>query len=102
MRNSHLQEIADLISEENCDVILAGDLNAAPWTAVFDKLRAVGLKDSSEGKGLQFTWPSMWLSFMRIPLDHILISKNVVVLERRTLGYNGSDHFPVFVRLVIR
>jgi len=84
--------------------ILAGDLNATPWSRPFARLqRATGLHDSRAGFGLHASFPSEGgvMSLLRIPIDHVLLSPSIGVLERRLERPIGSDHLPVLVDLLV-
>jgi endonuclease/exonuclease/phosphatase (EEP) superfamily protein YafD len=84
--------------------ILAGDLNTTPWSRPFARLlRASGLRDSRAGFGVQASFPSNngVLALLRIPIDHVLLSPSIGVLERRLERDIGSDHLPVLVELLV-
>ena len=94
-RNSQLAEITELVSSIEGPKIVLGDFNITPWSPYFEKLlKETNLKNASRGFGIQPTWPSAPKLF-QIPIDHILVSKDVEVIKR-DLGPNiGSDHLPV-------
>jgi endonuclease/exonuclease/phosphatase (EEP) superfamily protein YafD len=84
--------------------ILAGDFNTTPWSRSFARLlRATGLHDSRAGFGVQASFPSNdgVLSLLRIPIDHVLLSPSIGVLDRRLERDIGSDHLPVLVDLLV-
>lgn len=82
-------------------VAIAGDLNATPWSRTFLRLVArSGLCDSRAGFGLQTTFPTN-LAILGIPIDHVLLSCDVGVRDRRIGPAIGSDHFPVILDLVL-
>ncbi len=96
-RNEQLGALARFISSQPGATILLGDLNATPWSPFFrDLLAKTGLRDSRKGYGLQPTWPvgfpPLW-----IPIDHCLVSSNVVVHHREIGPDIGSDHYPVLI-----
>lgn len=97
----HLREVGRRAAVSESPCIVVGDLNATPWCEAFRGLVAVGrLRDSAEGRGVQNTWNArLWLP--RIPIDHVLVSPDVAVLDRRVGPDVGSDHFPVEARLRI-
>lgn len=100
-RDTHLAALPGLVREQAGPVVLAGDLNATPWSPVFRKLLAeTGLVDSRRGFGVHATWPTA-IPFARIPLDHVLVSPGVKVLSRSVGDPLGSDHAPVEVRLAL-
>ena len=94
-RNHQLIEVGKFISEQEDPVLLLGDLNVTPWSPIFkDFLRSTGLRDSREGFGLQASWPT-WFPPAWIPIDHGLISSEVVIHDRWIGPHIGSDHYPV-------
>ncbi|MEB3288226.1 MAG: endonuclease/exonuclease/phosphatase family protein [Vampirovibrionales bacterium] len=118
-RNKQLKEAAIFAGRLHQPVILMGDLNCSPWSVYYKALlKNSGLKDSQIGFGIQPSWPN-WVDgpgngllnkrlpqilspFFQIPIDHILVSPQFVVLKRE-LGPvdTRSDHLPVFAELAI-
>jgi endonuclease/exonuclease/phosphatase (EEP) superfamily protein YafD len=100
-RDAQLAAIGDLAATERRPVIVAGDLNATPWSHGFQQLvRLRGLRDSALGRGLQATWNAR-LPAPRIPIDHVIVSPEVRVVARRVGPDVGSDHLPVEATLAI-
>lgn len=99
LRDDQLAAVAEVLKNLRGTRVLLGDLNASPWSAEFRKLvRETGLHDSARGMGLQLTWPSQpW--FLRVPIDHCLISPDLRVVARQVGSDVGSDHFPIIVEL---
>ncbi len=100
-RDRRLAAIVDhvqkLPGEDN--IILAGNFNLAPFNAVFQRLvNQTGLFNSAHGFGYQPTWPS-WLSISSTPIDHILLSKNLLVADRQVGPSIGAEHYPIWVGL---
>jgi len=96
-RDQQLTEVAKFISHQADPILLLGDLNTSPWSPIFkDFLRGAGLRDSREGFGLQPSWPT-WFPPAWIPIDHVLVSSNVTVYDRKIERDIGSDHYPVVV-----
>ena len=84
------------------EVVLMGDFNTTPWSPTFRRLLTdSGLRDSRRGFGLQATWPE-GMPILLLPLDHLLVSPGIGVVERRTGDWNGSDHRPVVASLALR
>ncbi len=98
-RNAAFDMLAQETLKSKNPVVVFGDFNCSPWSYYFQKLlRKANLKDSEVGFGFQPTWCAVGgLPF--IPIDHLLTSKNIVIVERQTGPVIGSDHLPVFVRL---
>ncbi|MEM6855624.1 MAG: endonuclease/exonuclease/phosphatase family protein [Planctomycetota bacterium] len=99
-RREQLAEAAQRVALSDAPVILAGDLNATRWSAPMRRLlRDTELRDSAEGFGLQGTWPSGLGWTGMIPIDHVLVSPDIAVEDRRVGPMLGSDHRPVVVDL---
>ena len=100
-RDAQLAAIGDVAAASPWPVVVAGDLNATPWSHGFRRLVDRGrLRDSARGRGVQATWHAALL-FPRIPIDHVLVSEGVGVAAR-TVGRDvGSDHLPVEATLVL-
>jgi endonuclease/exonuclease/phosphatase (EEP) superfamily protein YafD len=89
--------VAALAAKESGPVVVAGDLNMSPWSPFFSRLvKASGLTDSEPGFGFQPTWPT-YQPILYLPLDHVLVSRDVIVADRRTAADVGSDHLPVVI-----
>ncbi len=88
-----------LLRERRADhYVLAGDLNTTPFTRTFTRLcQETGLRDSAAGYGLTNTWHLT--GPLGLPLDHVLVSSGLTVLERTIGPDTGSDHRWVMVRL---
>ncbi len=101
LRNEQLVKIAETVSQQKLPVVVAGDLNATPWSPHFQKFeKAASLKDTGRRSGWHPTWPvdfpPLW-----IPLDHCLVS-HAIPYAVRTVGKNaGSDHYPIIVDIVL-
>ena len=102
VRNRQMEAVAAYVAALDGEVILAGDLNATSWTPFFwEWQRAMGLSDSRRGFGVQSSWPSFaW--FLRVPIDHVLVSSGVSVRQREIGPDIGSDHYPVLLDFVLR
>lgn len=85
-------------------LILAGDFNAAPWSAAVR--RVVDITDTRIVPGLKLTWAPRFVEFKTtigalLPIDHILVSSTFWVQSRKVLDDGGSDHFPVLTELIL-
>jgi endonuclease/exonuclease/phosphatase (EEP) superfamily protein YafD len=79
--------------------VLAGDFNCTPFTRSFAKLcEETGLRDSARGFGLWNTWYPFGPPF-GLPIDHVLVSKDLWVESRDVGPPAGSDHRWVSVTL---
>ena len=99
-RDNQLDSMPDYVPS-SLPLLLLGDLNVTPWNHHFKKLlKRTGLKDSSQGRGIQPTWPS-YNPLLLIPIDHCLHSSEIAVVNKEIGPNVGSDHYPVIVDFVI-
>ena len=98
LRIQQLRGVAEWVRCQPRPVMVLADLNLTSWSPWFrDLIHTAGLRDSRLGLGLQGSWPSMLPAPLRIPIDHCLVSPDIMVGGRR-LGPNiGSDHLPVII-----
>lgn len=97
----HLDGVAAEAAASTLPCVVAGDLNAAPWSRGFRRLiAAAGLRDTALGLGVRGTYHA-GLPAPRIPIDHILVPTGSVVLRRSVGPHIGSDHFPVEADVIL-
>ena len=102
-RDDVLARVGRAVAEETDPVIVVGDLNATPWSNGFRSLTGPGdLVNSLEGFGYGASWPTRLPAIARIPIDHVLHTRQLTVISRQ-LGpaTEASDHRPVRVRLTL-
>lgn len=100
-RNAQLSAIAAFARQSPNPVVVIGDLNVTMWSAYYSSLiRDSGLRDCRKGFGVVPTWPTN-MPFLRIPLDHCLLSRTIGVSSVRAGKNIGSDHLPLIVDLLI-
>ncbi len=92
-RNALLRTIAETT---DTPVILAGDLNATPWSTALTDAAQGGLRRAT---GLAPTWPHWGRGVFGIPIDHVLASTYWQRGESSRGPDIGSDHRPVRVTL---
>ena len=97
LRDDELRWTAKAAGQASRPLMVFGDMNTTSWAPVFGELLRGGrLLDSRAGFGIQPSWPDANV-FLRIPIDHVLVSPEVAV-RRRWIGPPvGSDHRPVVV-----
>lgn len=98
-RNTYLMELAKQINSSDLPTIVLGDFNSAPWSPYFKELIIqTNLKEARKGYGILATWnanhPYFW-----IPIDHILTTPNIQILDFHRGDYTSSDHYPVVASL---
>lgn len=101
LRDGQLTELPTIVKQANSPVLLIGDLNATPWCSEFHRLlRESGLRNSSQGRGVQPTWPT-FMPLLLIPIDHCLYGPGMRVTAKRVGPKVGSDHYPIIVDFVL-
>jgi endonuclease/exonuclease/phosphatase (EEP) superfamily protein YafD len=102
IRKEQFLMLARDIREKSLPAIVAGDFNATPYSPIFRKLlEEAKLKDTRDGFGWLPSWPSRFPPLW-IPIDHILVSHEFDVLNRKIGSFIGSDHYPVYAELSFR
>ncbi len=82
--------------------IVVGDFNATPWSFPFRRLvSSTDLSNSARGFGLDLSNPADGNPLVRVPIDHLLFSDDLAVVDRRLGPAMGSDHFPLTVDLAL-
>lgn len=96
--NPEVEAIAETVGATGGSRIVMGDMNTTEGSAHFrDFLQISGLRDSRSGFGRQPSWPSDWP--IRIAIDHVFLTDDLAVTDRRLGPSVGSDHLPVFIEL---
>lgn len=99
LRNHQLAEMADYIEREPGTKIAMGDFNITPWSWYFQQfVNNTKLHNSMLGFGVQNSWRDLYYT-VRIPIDHILVTPDFQVLQRKVGPDIASDHLPVMVEL---
>jgi endonuclease/exonuclease/phosphatase (EEP) superfamily protein YafD len=96
-RERQIERLSGLVNDQEIPVIVCGDFNITPWSLSYRMMEREGkLVDSSRGFGFQPTWPvnRPWL---RVPIDHCLVSAGIQVVQRKVGPQIGSDHLPLVV-----
>ncbi|MBZ0067763.1 MAG: endonuclease/exonuclease/phosphatase family protein [Thiobacillus sp.] len=99
LRNQQLLALAKAAKKSGQPAILAGDLNATPWSNAFSGLDQAGLRRAT---GLTPTWPAIGYGWVGIPIDSVLVTPQWTVVEKKVGPNLGSDHLPVIVRIALR
>ncbi len=103
LRDAQLGFASDWAAGRDGAIVVVGDFNATPWSWPFRRLMAdTDLRNSQIGFGLQPSYPTTSAFVLRVPIDHLLHSEDLIVLDRRLGPALGSDHFPLTVDLQLR
>lgn len=98
-RNEQLAYIAEMANGTVGSAAIIGDLNTSMWGTNYRALLdETGYRDARKGHGVLPSWP-LFMPFAMIPIDHALLSPDLVASETRTLPSIGSDHLPLLVRI---
>ncbi len=96
-RNIQMQNIAMMAEAYDAPLVVLGDFNMTPWSSHFDDfIQTSGLHDARRGFGVLPTWPSTFFP-LQIPIDHVVASEEVSVVEMATSDGLGSDHRTLWV-----
>ena len=98
-RNEQMENLGNEVGVMRRPTILMGDLNITAWAPTYQAFeKATGLRNARKGFGLVPTFP-VFLPIAGIPIDHVLVSDEIAVLEFRQGTRTGSDHWPIIVTL---
>ena len=102
IRDAQLDYAAQWAQAEEGRSVVVGDFNATPWSWSFRRIETeAGLVNSLDGFGVQATFPAGVNPLFRVPIDHLLHSDGLEVIDRRLGPSFGSDHYPLFVELAL-
>lgn len=83
-------------------VLMMGDFNSTSWSMNFRQLQKAGhLLNSEQGFGVEPTWPVRLPFLFTIPIDHCLHSPEIVIVDRFTGPFLGSDHAPLHIEFLL-
>lgn len=100
-RNKQFAAIGEYAAQVKNPVVVVGDLNTTMWSPFYKSMvKTGGLRNARSGFGILPTWPT-FMPLLSIPIDHLLVSKEIGVLKVHTGRYVGSDHLPLITDLVI-
>jgi endonuclease/exonuclease/phosphatase (EEP) superfamily protein YafD len=92
LRDLVMIEMADWVEERPGEVVLAGDINASPFSSAYrDFVEASGMRSSIDGYGWQATWPAI-PRLLAIPIDHMFLTEGLTTVNREIGGRASSDH----------
>jgi endonuclease/exonuclease/phosphatase (EEP) superfamily protein YafD len=99
VRDSDLIKVAREVADCDLPAVAAGDLNDVGWSYTTRLFRRTsGMLDPRIGRGMYATFHARY-PLMRWPLDHLFHTAQFTLGALQVLGYNGSDHFPMYAEL---
>lgn len=100
-RNQQLAAIGEYAAQVKNPLIVVGDFNTTMWSPFYKNMvKTAKLRNARSGFGILPTWPT-FMPLVYIPIDHLLVSKEIGVLKIRTGRNVGSDHLPLITDLVL-
>jgi len=103
LRNDQLGAVGDLAGDRTQPLVLIGDLNVTMWSPWYRRLRdETRLTNARRGFGVMASWPTFLPPIMRLPIDHCLVSDDLIVTDCRLGPAFGSDHLPLIVDVAVR
>lgn len=103
LRNDQLMQVGRFCGSQPQPLVLIGDLNTTMWSPWFRRLCDQSrLHSARQGVGVLATWPAALPSWLRVPIDHCLVSDGVSVDDLRLGPDIGSDHLPLIADLTVR
>lgn len=94
----HMHGLAEIVRATRGNVVVAGDFNTPSWAASMTELSAQeGLLQMPR---IVPTWPSWPVSAPQFPIDHILVSRGLRLVDLATEAAAGSDHLPLVGTIV--
>lgn len=100
-RDDMLKEAEKWVKSDNKPSIIVGDLNTTMFSPSYKALKnGAKLVNSRRGFGLYPSWPTNLWAPLRIPIDHVLHTKDLKTISFKTGQPVNSDHLPVIVRVL--
>lgn len=99
-----VQRVAGPLARLAPTALLAGDLNAAPWSRAARRVAAAGGLETLGGIGptwLHRALPDPVRRFAGLPIDNVLVKGGIVPRRPLRLEDAGSDHLPVLVEFAL-
>lgn len=97
-----VKKLVNILKQANKPMILAGDFNAVSWSHSVQQIAKASQTECIAG--LRWTLNLKKLPILprfKLPIDHILISKEIEVINIKVAKDLGSDHLPLLTTLVI-
>jgi endonuclease/exonuclease/phosphatase (EEP) superfamily protein YafD len=103
-RNAELIQMAEVIGvDKTPNIVFLGDWNITPFSPFFkDTVKVSNLRNGYSSYWPAVSWPSQFrLPFLQIPIDQLLFSPHMQLVEKKVGPAMGSDHHPLVARFAI-
>lgn len=98
LQEQQISLIGDIVKGLPRPLILAGDMNAAPWSTTLRRL--LKQADLRYSYGYNPNWP-VWAPGVGLPIDHVVTDGMRVVDVQAWPQSIGSNHLPVIAEIVL-
>ncbi|PTE09377.1 AP endonuclease [Mesorhizobium helmanticense] len=98
-------ELAEPLASLGETAIMAGDCNAAPWSAAVRRVASLGKLTVMPSAGPSWIYrklPDFLRRYAGLPIDQVFSKGGVMIHSASRLEDNGSDHLPVMVEFSLR
>ena len=103
-RNRHLKQGIGQLGKLEQPIVVAGDLNVTMWSPQYKSMIAdSGLRNARYGFGILPTQSNYFPQFpwLAIPLDHFLVTEDILVNNLENSRNIGSDHLAIIMDALI-
>lgn len=99
--DKELFKVANRVLAADRPVVVAGDFNDVPWSYTVKTFASIShLRDIRVGRGFYNTFDAQ-NPILRLPIDQIFLSPGLGLVELANPIRFSSDHFALFVQLVV-
>lgn len=98
---TQLAELRTMLTTTASPLVLAGDFNATPDHVELRRVAEAGIRSQVLGLGSSATFPDHGPLPPLLALDHVIASRDVVLVGWSTVEVAGSDHRGLIVDLVL-
>lgn len=100
-RDGELMSVAKKVRQDGKTTVVVGDFNNVAWSRASRLFRRVSETiDPRVGRGLYSTFHA-GSRFLRVPIDLLFHTTDVMIEELKILPDFGSDHLPLYCRFVV-
>lgn len=102
-RDAEFAAVAENFAGKSNHLVITGDLNATPWCPAMKKLmKKLNLENARRGAGILGTFHAdAPLGIFRLPIDHALIGRDLIVKNHHIGADIGSDHLPTLTTIAL-